>query len=50
MLEDAKADLMVKHGIDLLVDTVPLSSVAQSFCYERSKDLTLLKLTTAKLD
>lgn len=46
LLEDLKSDLSVKHNIALSVDYLTLSSINQAFCYERSKDLSVIELKT----
>ena len=44
-LEDLKSDLLLNWNLILNIDPVPLHQIRQSFCYERTKDLTLLKLS-----
>ena len=44
-LEDLKSDLLLNWNLILNIEPVPLHQICQSFCYERTKDLTLLKLS-----
>ena len=44
-LEDLKSDLLLNWKLILNIEPVPLHQICQSFCYERTKDLTLLKLS-----
>jgi predicted nicotinamide N-methyase len=46
-LEDLKSDLLLNDNVILEIDYIPISQIFQSFCYERSKDLTLLKLVSS---
>ena len=44
LLEDLKSDLFLSAGIVLSIDLLTLASINQTFCYERSKDLTVVEI------
>ena len=48
LLEHLKSDLISSEGVILSIDFVPLDLVKQSFCYERTKDLKILKVVSAE--
>lgn len=47
LLEDLRSDLFVNDNIVLSIDFLTLSTIKQSFCYERSKELAMIEFVSS---